>query len=483
MLVQKAVRDRGRRGVELHHTDYNSALPIRPVETERVSLYHEEIKQLENKYAHLSEDAVKKVARSMALSTLADHQFEAFVNHHLGEVGNMQVVETPALLPDDAEVEWVTEQRREAIKDERVSKSKLAVEYLTNRNLYTSHEIRIESNRAGFTQIEQIAHEYANGLARAVGWNDTVDRDTDNPFEGILDDTDITVAVSLAAQNIQPERLEKIRRGYLAVHYPKWVTAVFERELEETTSDVVSAGAGREITAITDDRFLGEVLTALLNRLKDEVFNSDESLCNRYPGSLRYRQPRPNTLRKDQTGGLGAKAYQRARFLNIADDTYVINWARTFIKEFYPATLSKRRNSYALVHDKKTTLILSSFKCWLAQRMEGEVPELATGFDQLDPQVDLKAQVWERRKAGALLETIAAEFDIAIGTVSEWCKDIEVAKETVRGTATKRRAAKDEEDAQLRIRALQLKDTGLSLRKIADELNISRRKLNRLLKT
>ena len=57
MLVQKAVRDRGRRGVELHHTDYNSALPIRPFETERVSLYHEEIKQLENKYAHLSEDA------------------------------------------------------------------------------------------------------------------------------------------------------------------------------------------------------------------------------------------------------------------------------------------------------------------------------------------------------------------------------------------------------------------------------------------
>ena len=37
MLVQKAVRDRGRRGVELHHTDYNAALPVRPRETERVS--------------------------------------------------------------------------------------------------------------------------------------------------------------------------------------------------------------------------------------------------------------------------------------------------------------------------------------------------------------------------------------------------------------------------------------------------------------
>lgn len=483
MLVQKAVRDRGRRGVELHHTDYNSALPIRPLETERVSLYHEEIKQLENKYAHLSEDAVKKVARSMALSTLADHQFEAFVNHHLGEIGNMQVVETLALLPDDAEVEWVTEQRREAIKNERVSKCKLAVEYLTNRNLYTSHEIRIESNRAGFTQTEQIAHEYANGLARAVGWNDTVDRDTDNPFEGIFDDTDITIAVSLAAQNIQPERLEKIRRGYLAVHYPKWVTAVFERELEETTSAVLNAGEGREITAITDDRFLGEVLTALLNRLKDEVFNSDDSLATAIREVLDTVSHGQTLFGRIKQGGLGAKAYQRARFLNIAGDTYVINWARTFIKEFYPATLSKRGNSYSLVHDKRTTLILSSFKCWLSRRIEGEVPELATGFDQLDPQIDLKAQVRAQREVGALLETIASEFDIAIGTVSEWCKDIEVAKETVRGTAAKRRAEKDEEDVQMRIRALQLKDKGLSLRKIADELNISRRKLNRLLKT
>ena len=493
MLVQKAVRDRGRRGVELHHTDYNSALPVRPRETERVSLYHEEIKQLEDKYAHLPENAVKKVARSIALSTLADHQLEAFVNHHLGEVGNMQVVETLALLPDDAAVEWVTEQRREAIKHEREWKCKLAVEYLTNRNLYTSHEIRIESNRNSFTQTEQIAHEYANGLARAVGWNDTIDRDTENfaddtdrvtsVFDGILDDADIAVAVALAEQNIQPERLEKIRRGYLAVHYPKWVTAVFEKELEETHSDAQSAGAGREITAITDDRFLGEVLRALLNRLKDEVFTSDASLATAIQEVLDTVSHGQTLFGRIKQGGLGAKAYQRARFLKIAGDTFAINWARAFIKEFYPATLSKRGDAYSLVHDKKTTLILSSFKCWLSRRIEGEVPELATGFDALDPQVDVKAEVRARREAGVLLEAIAAEFDISVYTASEWCKDIKVAKETVVGKRAKRRAEKDAEDAELKISALQLKEKGLSLRKIANELKISRRKLNRLLET
>ena len=472
MLVQKAVRDRGRRGVELHHTDYNSALPVRPRETERVSLYHEEIKQLENKYAHLPEDAVKKVARSMALSTLADHQLDAFVNHHLGEVGNMQVVETLALLPDDAEVEWVTEQRREAIKTERESKCKLAIEILTNQDLYTSHKIRLQSNRGGFTQTEQIAHEYANGLARAVGWNDA---------DGVLNDTDIQVAIELADQNVQPERLEKLRRGYLAVHYPKWVTAVFEKELEETRTDTLNAGEGREITAITDDRFLGEVLKALLNRLKGEVFKSETSLAAAIQEVLDTVSHGQTLFGRIKQGGLGANAYRRSRFLKSAGDTYAINWTRTFIKEFYPATLSKRGNSYSLVHDKKTTLLLSSFKCWLSRRIDGEVPELATGFDALDPQIDLKVQVRERREAGVLLEAIAAEFDIAIGTVSEWCKDIEVVKETAREKRAKRRAAKNEEDVQLKTRAHQLKEAGFSLRQISNELKISYNRLKRLL--
>ena len=244
MLVQKAVRDRGRRGVELHYTDYNSALPMRPRETERVSLYHETVKQLENRYAHLSENAVKKVARSFALSTLADHQLGAFVNHHLGKVGNMQVADTYALLPEDTEVEWVTEHRRESIQTERESKCKLAVEYLTDRNIYTSREIRVESNRGRLRPREQLAHEYVNGLARAVGWRDTVDRNIKKPFEKMFSDVDIAVAIELAAQHVQPERLEKLRRGYLAVHYPKWVTAVFEKELETAHSDAVNAGVG-----------------------------------------------------------------------------------------------------------------------------------------------------------------------------------------------------------------------------------------------
>ena len=473
MGVQTTLRDRGRRGIEWHFVDYNFALPMLPYETERVSLYHEEIKQRENQYAHLSENAVKKVARSLALSTLADHQLPTFVNHHLGVVGNMQVVETVALLPEDREVEWITEQRRNAIKNERETKCTLAVEILRNSEPYTTHEIRVESNRGGFAQLEQIVHEYANGLARAVGYRDDA--------HSYLNEKDIQVAIALAEHNVQPEKLDTLRRGYFAVHYPKWVSAMFAAELETASSDIVNAGSGRELTAVRDDRFLGEVLTALLNRLKDEVFESDVSLANAIREVLDTVSNGQTLFGRIKQGGLGAQAYRRSRFLKTADDAYVINWARSFIKEYYPATLSKRKNTYSLVHDKKIELYLNSFKCWLSQRIDGDVPELARGFDAIEPQNEIKAQVRAQRKDGALLEAIAEEFDISVYTASEWCKDIKVDKDTVREQAAKRRSKKDTEDSELRIRALQLKEQELSLTKIANILNISRRKLNRIL--
>ena len=413
MGVQTTLRDRGRRGIEWHYADYNFALPMRPRETERVSLYHEQIKQNENRYAYLSEDGVKKVARAFALSTLADHQLEAFVNHHLGDVGNMQVVETQALLPEDADIEWVTEHRRDAITKERESRCQMATEYLKDRELYTTREIRVRSNNGGFTQVEQIAHEYATGLARAVGW-DEVD------VESLSNDA-IAIAVQLSEQNIQHERLVKLRRGYLAVHYPKWVTAVFENELDAARRDALDEGVGIEITAVTDDRFLGEVLKALLDRLNGEVF-SDATLANAIREVLDTVRDGQTLFGRIKEGGLGAPAYRRTRFLQIGSDAFVINWARMFIKEYYPATLSKRGSRYSLVHDKQHVLILDSFRCWLSNQVDGEIPELATYFEAIDPQAELKQQVRERREAGEKLETIAAELGMAYGTVQDWCK-------------------------------------------------------------
>ena len=297
----------------------------------------------------------------------------------------------------------------------------------------------------------------------------------------MLTDADIDVATELAKENMQPERLEKLRRGYLAVHYPKWVTAVFEKELEAAHSDTLNAGGGRELTAITDDRFLGVVLKTLLDRLKGEIFNSDDSLANAIREVLDTVSEGQTLFGRIKQGGLGVQAYQRARFLKIGSDAFVISWARMFIKEYYPATLSKRGSRYSIVHDKRIGLILASFKCWLERQVGGEIPELTTYFEEVQPQAELEKQVRERRKSGALLEDIADEFGISTRKVSEWCKDTKVEKETQAKITAKKRGKKKQEDAELKARASELKDRGLSLREIADELDSNHSKIRRLL--
>ena len=470
MLVQKSVRDRGRRGVEMHYTDYNSALPLRPRETEAVSLYHEETKRLENQYAHLSRDAVKKTSRAMALSTLADHQIEAYVQYQLGTVGNMEVVQTAALPPQETGVDWVREHRRASIERERRAKCESAVAYLAEREIYTSREIRVRSNQGSFTQAEQIAHAYANGLACAVGWNDTADRTAEDPFAGQLDDDAIGVAIALAGQHIQPERLENTRRGYLAVHYTQWVTAAFNQELEQTHAEYLEAGLGREITSVTDDRFLGVVLRVLLEKLTGEVFTDAASLAGAIRDALNTMYEGQTVFGRIKEGGLGAKAYRKARFLKDSkDDAFVINWARTFIKEHYPATLSKRGSRYSLVHDKRAPLLIESYKCWLSRYVDGELPELELCFEEIRPEAELREQVQARRKAGATFKTIAAELDVDQTKAKRWCQDINPAKETVRGTAAKKRAEKDARIQKARAR----RKEGATIEAIKAEFDIA----------
>lgn len=472
MLVQKAVRDRGRRGIELHYTDYNFALPVRPREVEAVSLYHEEVKQLESQYAHLPEHSVKKVARSLALGTLADTQFDTFVKHHLGAVGNMQVVQTSALPAAEGAVEWVAEYRRDSIRTEREAVVEGAMLALKHQNVYTRREIRVASNRGNLRKIEQLTHEYANGLARAVGWNEETLPMPENT---------ITAAVLLAEQNVKPERLEKLRRGYLSVHYPDWVTAVFEHELEEARADTLEAGDGRELTAITDDRFLGEVLKALLDRLTGEVFTGDASLADAIREALDAVSHGQTLFGRIKQGGLGAHAYRRARFLNVAGDAYTVNWARTFIKEFYPAMLSKRGERYALVDQKHAGLIVESIRCWLVAH-EADIPEIeAGGFVSTDPQVMVKDRVREGRRAGGSVKALAAEFGVSMDTVSRWCKDIVVERE--KATVRESRAARRAEKVVQREKAVALEQEGKTRTEIARELGVNKSTITRWLES
>ena len=202
-IVQENVRDRGRHGGAIHYAEYKLSLPVKPTENETVSLFYEALKIAENKRLHLPEAGIKKIAHAEALASLADHQIETFISHHLGTVGNMPVYQASALIPSEDKIVIISERRRALRHAEREKKLASAIDLLKSRNLLTSSEIRVRSNKGEMLPDLRLAHETANGYACAVGWDDRIDRDAKQPFDGELDDTDVAVAIALAEKEHQ----------------------------------------------------------------------------------------------------------------------------------------------------------------------------------------------------------------------------------------------------------------------------------------
>ena len=225
MAVQEAIRDRGRRGVLMHYKPYNFSLPVRPTENRDVSLYHEALKQALETNINVTTHAVTKIAAAQALASLADIQFEAFLKYHLGTVGNMDVLkDTPPTQTKDV-AEAIGHQRAEIRRIENELKKEGAKAILktvldddTETELLTSSEVRKQRTQGRLSTDAALAHELANHAARAVGWDDVVDRfiedvrpfeDVRDPFDGVFDAEDIDVALALVERNFDFEALTK----------------------------------------------------------------------------------------------------------------------------------------------------------------------------------------------------------------------------------------------------------------------------------
>ena len=435
MLVQVNARDRGRHGGSLHYAEYKLPLPVKPTETEITNLYHEALKIAENRRSHLPADSIKKIARAEALASLADHQIETFIQHHLGTIGNMPVHQvSSALMPSGDKITLISERRRILIRTERQKKLAHAIRLLNARNLLTSSDIRVRSNKGEMSPDQRLAYEATNGYAAAVGWNDTGDRQLDKPFEEILDktldETDIRTAIALAEKKINTEKLAKQRRGYIAVHFPNWTAYTLQTALIHTESDLVDEGLGIEPTAIHDDRFRGELLQVLLDQLQGKVFDI-ASLAT----TIRevFKKTRANGrmfIGEILRGALGSSEYRKVRFLTHADDARIVEWVSQFISEWYPARIRKRDPHFALAPAKNHYLRLASFQRWLEHQPsppDNMPTHLDISFQPTElphPDAELKNVARFRREGGETIKSIADSLKRDPKTIRKWCKDI-----------------------------------------------------------
>ena len=424
MAVQEGVRDRGRCGIWFHHADYNLPLPVRPTENEKVSIYHEAVKAAASRNAHLPAASIRKIAYAQALASLADTQPEVFIKYHLQTVGNMAVHHASALVCEPERIAVIASRRNDIRRAEREERITTAIEVLKQRDLLRSWEIRVLSNKGSLSKEMRLAHETANAVAKAVGWDDKTDAAKD-----VLNNDALDVALRLTEENINIEKLTKQRRGYLAASFPDWTAHQFESDLEKSDAQSVTNGLGIEITAIHDDRLLGEMLTALLERLIGRSFDS-ASLAESVRDVLKTTCSSGDTFINEITlGALGASAYRNARFLCIADDERVLGWVRAFISQWYPARVAKDKDTYTLRHAKNLDLRLAAFSRWLRHQpsvLDGTQIDLDIfqPVDLPDPYADLKNVVRLRRGAGEKIKEIAESLDHDPRTISKWCEGI-----------------------------------------------------------
>ena len=423
MLAQKGFRDRGRRGGSYHYAEYALPLPVRPTENESVSIYHEALKTAAARDEQQTTASIRKIARAQALASLADTQIEAFLKHHLQTVGNMPVYHASALACEPERITVIAKRRSEIIRAENEKRITTAVDYLQQRDILTSSAIRKLSNKGTLSKEMRLAHETANAAVQAVGWDEKTDLTRD------VDNDDLNIAMTLAAENINTEKLAKQRRGYLAVKFPDWTARQFQAALEQSESQLRLDGSGIEITAINDDRFRGKLLTALLSRLTGKVFDS-AALATVVREVLASDASTGKTFGAEiVSGALGVSAYRRARFQHIADDDGVLDWVRAFLSEWYPARISKNEDTYALCHAKNADLCLASFSRWLMR--QPSVPDgvkidldLFAPIEPPDPDADRKAEARSRREAGETVKAIAENLNRNRKTVGKWCKGI-----------------------------------------------------------
>ena len=431
MAVQKCVRDRGRCGVWFHYADDNLSLPVRPTENETVSLYHETVKQTVSKSAYLSSAGIRKIAYAQALNSLADMQIETFVEHHLGTVGNMSVSQASALPQETERIAAVSERRSEIRNQEKQKRIITAIALLREPYLLTSAEIRVLSNNGVLSPDSRRAHETANAAACAVGWDDKIHGYVNGePIKDIPDPEALAVAILLVEKNINTDKLSKQCRGYFAVSAPKWTAHRLKEALEQSDAQWVSAGSGVEITAINDDRFLGRLLTTLLDRLTGEVFDS-VSLATAVREVLNSPADTGPTFGSEiAAGALGASAYRNARFLHCSDDDFLIRWVRGFVSQWYPARIAKKDDAYALCHAEHLDLRRAAFSRWLLKQPgvpEGTQLDVSVfeATELPDHDADLKKNARFRREAGESITSIAEALDRHPNTVSKWCRGIQ----------------------------------------------------------
>ena len=423
-IVQTAVRDRGLNGGSLHYTDYNFQLPVNPSTATGISLFHEALKAAEDANVFFPKHSIEKIAAAQALGSLADTQPKTFLKYHLSTVAQIPIDFRMGECATEAEIDRITTTRTTLLKNEREAKQTGAIAVLKSQAVMTAEQIRRKSNAGALQKSERLSQEFANTALQAAGWNQ----------EEFPDAEVVNIAMELIAAGVQIEGLEKQRRGFYAIQFPQWTAGQLDKERLLAYRERVEHGKGLELTAIPDDRFLGELLRALLDKLQGVQWTETgiaDAIRETLHSTVRNHEgcKGASFLANLKKGAGGSTLSKKSRFLHLTDDTGIVEWASELIATWYPARIAKRGEARGLQISEQMDVILKCFRSW-GIHYAGTPPDKwhITEYQSValpDPNAAAIAHAQELRRDGHSIEDIAARVQRNISTVSRWCRGID----------------------------------------------------------
>ena len=398
-------------------------MPVTPSTATDISLFHEALKAAEDANVFFPKHSIEKIAAAQALGYLADTQLETFLKYHLSTVAQIPIDFETGERATEAEIDRITTTRATLLKNEREAKQTGALALLKSKAVMTAEQIRRKSNAGELRKSERLSQEVANIALSSAGWNQ----------EEFPDAEVVNIAIALIEAGVQIEGLEKQRRGFYAVQFPLWTAGQLDKERLFAYREMVEHGEGIELTAIPDDRFLGELLRALLDKLQGVQWTETgiaDAIREVLDSTVRDHEgckgaPFLANLKK---GAGGSTLSKKSRFLHLTDDTGIIEWASELIATWYPARIAKRGEARGLQISEQMDVILNCFRSW-GIHYAGTPPDKwhITEYQSValpDPNAAAIAHAQELRRDGHSIEDIAESIHVNISTIRKWCQGI-----------------------------------------------------------
>lgn len=457
-VVQRCMRNRQKPPLAIYLLNYQNALPLSPSIATAFQSAH--TNRLLNENESVPKGLIERLGRQQGMNSLVDNQPTTFISFHLKQAGFS--VQSSSLDIEDFDFEMV-QARRKMIKDtedEAIKES--ARKVLNPETMLMESEIRQRGwESAQPAPINQLAHEHANAILRHCGWTGSVNRFVDEAntiakentqaFEDAGVDAEMWETARLAV-GISPEKINRWKRGYIALHFPDAAASESEEKREY------------EPHHRHNDKGLSSLLESLLSKIPrspSPVETIGQALIDAAQADFGYEK----ISQLMRNGTISPSVAKQVRFIPLGKDAPPTDrhfqFVKKFISEYYPARIAKMGDLYQIAEPKdvdEVEIFRQVVRCYINHRY----PDIDDP-DNLDLTPPPAPPSLEAEKAKAMKEAGKSCEEIASATG----KSLQWASKHTMGVG------KADPKAELKARTVQMRKDGMTLQQIAEELNIS----------